>query len=149
MKNYILNVELISKKKFDKDEFQKLKNIMELDEDYIEIYEILINHMEINFNKFIEINIEDLEIEYDISDYVEKMLEELDDIIPGGLANDSKLEYSDNEVMTEIWYKYKGEWVEKISDNERIIFDERNWNDDDYINTMGGYNDYTSGIEKD
>jgi len=140
MRTYTLNIELISNKKFSEEELEMIKKDISMNEDYIEFYDILLNFITLNYNKYIEISIEDLEIEYDISSYALEMIKSLDKTIKNGLSNDSKFEYTDNESMITIIYKNNNNWVEKITDIEKSIYEKR-WDDDDFYNSIGGYND--------
>jgi len=150
MQNYILNAELISNRKFTSEEITDIKLKMELVEDSILIYNIFIDFMETNFNGCLEIYVEDLELESDLQNDLEKIVKELDSIIPGGLSNDSKIEWASTlPSINTVWYKDNNNWVERVTEVEREFFDESEWEDDDYDNSFGGYNDYANGQEGD
>ena len=150
MQNYILNAELISNRKFTSEEITDIKLKMELVEDSILIYNIFIDCMETNFNGCLEIYVEDLELESDLQNDLEKIVKELDSIIPGGLSNDSKIEWASTlPSINTVWYKDNNNWVERVTEVEREFFDESEWEDDDYDNSFGGYNDYANGQEGD
>jgi hypothetical protein len=150
MQNYILNAELISNRKFTSQEITDIKLKMELVEDSILIYNIFIDCMETNFNGCLEIYVEDLELESDLQNDLEKIVKELDSIIPGGLSNDSKIEWASTlPSINTVWYKDNNNWVERVTEVEREFFDESEWEDDDYDNSFGGYNDYANGQEGD
>jgi hypothetical protein len=150
MQNYILNAELISNRKFTSEEIADIKLKMELVEDSILIYNIFIDCMETNFNGCLEIYVEDLELESDLQNDLEKIVKELDSIIPGGLSNDSKIEWASTlPSINTVWYKDNNNWVERVTEVEREFFDESEWEDDDYDNSFGGYNDYANGQEGD
>ena len=150
MQNYILNAELISNRKFTSQEITDIKLKMELVEDSILIYNIFIDCMETNFNGCLEIYVEDLELESDLQNDLEKIVKELDSIIPGGLSNDSKIEWASTlPSINTVWYKDNNNWVERVTEVEREFFDESEWEDDDYDNSFGGYNDYATGQEGD
>lgn len=150
MQNYILNAELISNRKFTPSEISDIKLKMETFEDSILIYNIFIECMEPNFNGCLEIYVEDLEMESDLQNDLERIVKELDTIIPGGLSNDSKIEWSSNlPSISTVWYKDNGNWFERVTEVEREFFDESEWEDDDYDNSFGGYNDYANGQEGD
>ena len=81
---------------------------------------------------------------------LEKIVKELDSIIPGGLSNDSKIEWASTlPSINTVWYKDNNNWVERVTEVEREFFDESEWEDDDYDNSFGGYNDYANGQEGD
>ncbi len=150
MQNYILNAELISNRKFTSQEIMDIKLKMELVEDSILVYNIFIECMETNFNGCLEIYVEDLELESDLQNDLERIVKELDSIIPGGLSNDSKIEWASTiPSINTVWYKDNNNWVERVTEVEREFFDESEWEDDDYDNSFGGYNDYVNGQEGD
>ncbi len=150
MQNYILNAELISNRKFTSQEVSDIKLKMELIEDSILIYNIFIDCMETNFNGCLEIYVEDLELESDLQNDLEKIVKELDEVIPGGLSNDSKIEWASTlPSINTVWYKDNGNWRERVTEVEREFFDGSGWEDDDYDNSFGGYNDYANGQEGD
>ena len=86
MQNYILNAELISNRKFTPSEISDIKLKMETFEDSILVYNIFIECMEPNFNGCLEIYVEDLEMESDLQNDLERVVKELDTIIPGALS---------------------------------------------------------------
>jgi hypothetical protein len=148
MKNHVLNAELISNKKFNSEEIKNLKEQMDLNEDYIVLYGIFMESMGNDFNGCLEIYVEDVELENDLLETIERMLKNLDELIPGGLSNDSKLEWSSGiPLMNTVWYKDNNNWIERASESEREFFTGNAWEDDDYDNTLGGYNDYDQGLE--
>jgi hypothetical protein len=148
MKNHVLNAELVSNKKFTPGEIKSLKEKMDLNEDYLVLYAIFMESMGTNFNGCLEIYVEDVELEYDLLETIEKMLIDLDELTPGGLSNDSKLEWSSGvPLMNTVWYKDNNKWIERASESEREFYGGNSWEDDDYDNTLGGYNDYDQGLE--
>ena len=150
MKNHVLNAELISNKKFTSQDIEALKEKMELNEDYIVLYRIFIESMGNDFNGCLEIYVEDLEMEIDLQEMIEKMILDLDETIPGGFSNDSKIEWScGSPMITTVWYKDNNNWIEKITESDREYFGSQVWDDDDYDNTLGGYNDFDEGYEDD
>jgi hypothetical protein len=77
------------------------------------------------------------------------MLEDLDLIIPGGLTNDSKIEWSSTSSISPIniiYYKDNNEWIEKISESEMDFFNDE-WIDEDEIDPYEGRmsNDFDDG----
>jgi hypothetical protein len=140
MQGYILNVELISNNKFKKEELEGIKELLESREEYIAFYILFSEAIQINFSNHIEIYLEDRLIENDIQQDIEKMLEDLDLIIPGGLVNDSKIEWSSTSSISPIniiYYKDNNEWIEKISESEMDFFNAE-WIDEDEIDPYEG-----------
>ena len=66
MKNYILNAELITNNKFKASEILDIKLLMESREDFIILYNIFIDCMEPNFNEYLEIYVDDVELYTDL-----------------------------------------------------------------------------------
>ena len=150
MQNYILNAEIMSNKKFTPSEMADIKLVMESREDFIILYNIFIDCMESNFNGCLEIYVEDLELDTDLQNDLEKVVKDLDSIIPGGLSNDSKIEWTTGtHAINTFWYKDNGNWFERISESEREFFSDSNFEDDDYDNPFRGYNDLSNGQEGD
>jgi|TARA_R110000868_G_scaffold89874_1_gene249871 hypothetical protein len=148
MKNYILNAELITNNKFTASEILDIKLLMESREDFIILYNIFIDCIESNFNGFLEIYVEDVELDTDLQNDLEKVVNDLDSIIPGGLSNDSKIEWTaGTPAINTVWYKDNGDWFERISESEREFLSDAEFEDDDYDNSLGGYNEYSNGQE--
>jgi len=136
MKNNLLNVELISNKKLDKSDLEVIKERMESKEDFILLYSFFIEVMELNFSGYMEIYLEDVEIEQDLQESISKMIYDLDEIVPDGLSNDSKIEWISQHHISNVWYKDNNIWLEKTSGaRERDFFDD-NW-EEDYDKTYG------------
>jgi hypothetical protein len=143
--NYSFNAELISNKKFTEAQLEKIKAELEAREDYSRFYQIFSDSVEINFNGYIEIYVEDFYFDLDLSSDVEDMIDEIDDIIPGKWSNDSKVEFHSNiPPITYIWYKDGKEWKEVAKNPDREdLFSSDNWIEGD-IEESGsrGYSDY-------
>jgi hypothetical protein len=145
MKNNILNVELISNNKLKQSDLDSLKEKMEVREDFILLYSVFMEVMELNFNGCMEIYLEDVEIESDLQEAISKMIYDLDEIVPGGLSNDSKIEWITPQHISNVWYKDNNNWLEKTTDTtERDFFDDE-WSDD-YDRTYG-FDDFNDGID--
>ena len=150
MQNYILNAEIMTNRKFTPSEILEIKSVMESREDFIILYSIFIDCMESNFNRCLEIYVEDVELDTDLQNDLEKAVKDLDSIIPGGLSNDSKIEWTaGTPAINTVWYKDNGDWFERISESEREFFSDAKFEDDDYDNSFGGYNDLSDGQEGD
>jgi hypothetical protein len=130
MQGYTLNVELVSNDKFSKEELADIKNLMESREDLIAFYSLFSESICINFSNHIEIYIEDFQIENDLQQEIGGMIKDLDSLIPGGLVNDSKIEWTSSiSPIRIIWYKDNDSWIEKISESES------DFSDDDWIDS--------------
>lgn len=141
MKNNILNAELISRNKFSQDDLNLLKEKMESREDFIIFYSIFMEVMELNFSGYLEIYLEDVDVESDLQDSIVKMLLDLDDIIPGSLSNDSKIEWISSQHISNVWYKDNNIWCEKTTDNtDRDFFDDEWPGDYDSFNDLDDNN---------
>jgi hypothetical protein len=104
--------------------------------------------MEPNFNEYLEIYVDDVELDTDLQNDLEKVVNDLDSIIPGGLSNDSKIEWTaGTPAINTVWYKDNGDWFERISESEREFLSDAEFEDDDYDNSLGGYNEYSNGQE--
>lgn len=148
MQGYTLNAELVSNKKFDESSLAEIKNSMESKEDFIAFYSIFAESMQISFNDFIEIYVEDYILENDLQNDLGRMLKDLDLTIPGGLSNDSKIEWvSDFSNITVVWYKDNGSWIETITDTESDFLDD--WMDQDSYDRDDLYEGYSDNSDDD
>lgn len=133
MRNHLLNAEIISNKKFTREELEEVKNRMEVSEDFLPLYSVFINSLDLNFSGHLELYIEDLEMEFDFQESISRMMEDLDEIVPGGLSNDSKIEWTvGNTSINTVWYKDNNEWVERVSESDRDFLVDERWNGSDY-----------------
>jgi hypothetical protein len=144
MKNYTLNVELISRKKLTPAQILDIKSDMDSKDDFLNVYTIFLDFMEINFNGFLEIYVEDLSLDSNLQEEIEMMINHLDNIIPGGLSNDSKIEWNSiDPPLNVVWYKENNKWIEKESELDVDFFIEDEWIDDEDFDD--NYNGYQSG----
>ena len=109
--NYYFHAELTSNEKFEKSHLDKLKNNIDSLEEFSNFYSIFSEVAEINFGGYLEIYIDDIPFDLDQSLVIEKMIENIDSIVPGGWSKDSKIEfYSEKPLSNSIWYKEDNEW---------------------------------------
>jgi hypothetical protein len=140
--NYFFSADLTSKKKFDYENFLEIKGSLEMNEDFLDICSLLSGSIEFSFNRHIEIYIEDHAFDSDIIEDLENFMEIIDDLIPGGWSNDSKVEWTiEIPEETHIWYKEDNVWKNAIRNHDRgILGEEEEWNnniDDDYTSGYG------------
>lgn len=142
--NYSFNAELISNKQFTEDELDTIKTELELREEFSQFYTLFKNSVEINFNKYAEIYIEDIPFELDLSSDIEKMIDTIDSIIPGGWSADSKIEfYSEFPHIITIWYKEGKTWKESSMNSPREDFlPGAEWDETDEGWGSDSYSDY-------
>jgi len=144
--NYSFNAELISNRKFTKEELGLIKNEIEANEDFPHIYQIFAEVIEINFNGYIEIYIDSIPFDVDLSIDIEDMMKRIDSLIKGGWSNDSKVEfYSIKPTFTYIWYKDGKEWKESAMNTPKTDFfpEDDSWEDpDEDFYTSNYYPDY-------
>jgi len=132
--NYLFNAELISNRKFTPSQIEKIKNEMDSNEDSPRFYPIFLELLEIGFGGILEIYVEDLSFEIDITSEIEELVEKIDSLIPGGWSTESKIELvSDHPSLVRNWYKDKKEWKGSLSDSYRedLVFSEKKWKSDD------------------
>jgi len=142
--NYFLYIELISNKKFSKEDISILQNSIEANDDLAPFSDLLVESMDLNFNSHLEIYIENYPYESDITSDVETLIDSLDSLIPGGWANDSKIEWlSESPNSSTVWYKDGSEWKSVIKEKERgFLDDEDEWGSfDDSDRYYGNYED--------
>ncbi len=141
--NYFLTVDLTSNKKFLKDQIDEIKSGLELNEDFLKFCTLFSASLDINFNGYIEIYIEDHPFDNDILNEVEDLIENLDSFIPGGWVSDSKIEWvSEIPDQTYVWFKDGDEWSSVIKEHDRgFIGEEEEW-DEDSSDSYSSYDDY-------
>ena len=148
--NYSFNAELISNRKFTASQIEKIKAEIESKEDYLQFYQIFSESLDINFNGYLEIYVEDFPFDLDLSPDIEDMIGEIDTIIPGGWSNDSKIEFqSIVPALTYVWYKDGKEWKEIARNSDRDDFFSSSWEEEDPENYSSGvgYSDYDDESE--
>ena len=139
---YFLYIELISNKKFQRDQIQEVKNSIESNEDFVIFSDLIVEGMELNFNSYLEIYVEDQPFESDIFIEVEKLITKVESLVSGGWSKDSKIEWiSESSQMSIVWFKDDEKWKSIHRPLERnIIEEEKDW--DDYDNPPNYYSNY-------
>ena len=147
--NYLFNAELISNRKFTPSQIEKIKNEIDTNEDFPRFYPIFLELLEIGFGGILEIYVEDLNFEIDLTSEIEELVEKIDSLIPGGWSSESKIELvSSHPSFIRVWYKDKKEWKDSFSDSYRedTVFSEKKWKSEDpYENPYeSSYDEYDS-----
>ena len=141
--NYFLTIDLTSNKKFLREQIENIKSNLELNEDFLKFSTLFSTALDVNFNGFIEIYIEDQPFDNDILNEVEELIENIDSFIPGGWVSDSKIEWvSEVPDQTYVWFKDGNAWSSIIKEHDRgFIGEEEEWNDDS-SDSYSSYDDY-------
>ena len=141
--NYFLTIDLTSSRKFLKDQIEDIKSSLELNEEFLKFSTMFSESLDLNFNGFVEIYIEDQEFDNDILSEVEDLVENIDSFIPGGWVSDSKIEWvSEIPGQTYIWFKDGDVWSSIVKEHDRgFIGEEEEW-DDDSNDAYSSYDDY-------
>ena len=141
--NYFLTIDLTSNKKFLRDQIEDIKSNLELNEDFLKFSTLFSAALDVNFNGFIEIYIEDQPFDNDILNEVEDLIENIDSFIPGGWVSDSKIEWvSEVPDQTYVWFKDGDIWSNIIKEHDRgFIGEEEEWNEDSG-DSYSSYDDY-------
>ena len=135
---FYLNCEILSRSKCNREDLDYFKESLENSTASPEILEKMIDESEINFQGFINISLDSVSFENDHFEDIEDLIDSLEEFIPGGCSNDSKIEWIPSfEIFTHVWYKQNGEWhFSKMDNDSPEISDE--WMDDD----QGDHSDY-------
>jgi hypothetical protein len=146
--NYFFTSELISSRKFTESQLNEIKNEIETREDFPQFCSVFLRYLEINFSGHVEIYVEDFSFDIDLSSDLQRMVTEIDNFIPGGWSNDSKLEfYSEIPPTNMVWYKEDMQWNFTVTNSPRIDFfaDNKDWEsteaDDFYTYISPDYDD--------
>jgi len=134
--SYYLNVDLVSRRKFTNEDLGKIKNSLELNEDFFDLCSILAESISMNFSSHIEIYAEDIEFDSDKLNEIEEFVNILDSTILGGWGNDSKIEWtSEYPNISYLWFKNNDTWDLVTKDHDRGVWGEgEEWDskDSDY-----------------
>ena len=143
--NYFLTIDLTSNKKFLREQIENIKSNLELNEDFLKFSTLFSTALDVNFNGFIEIYIEDQPFDNDILNEVEELIENIDSFIPGGWVSDSKIEWvSEIPDQTYVWFKDGDKWSNIIKEHDRgFIGEEEEWDEDssDSYSSYDGYDE--------
>jgi hypothetical protein len=127
--DFILNVDISSSKKISIEEFNFFKEEMESNFPYNEFSLILIENSELNRNGM-EIYIEDLEMEFDLTEDIESAIEEIDSII--STSKGSRIEwYSSISISSRIWEKTTSGWQKRDEEGETDFYEDSFFGFDD------------------
>jgi hypothetical protein len=126
--SYYLNIDLVSKRKFTQEDLEKIKNSLELNEDFFDLCSILAESISMNFSSHIEIYV------------VEEFVNILDSTISGGWGNDSKIEWtSEYPNVSYLWFKNDDSWDLVTKDHDRGVWgEEEEWDSKDSGYGYGG-----------
>ena len=128
--DFILNVDISSSKKLSLEEFEFFKEEMESNFSFNEFSLILLENSELEKNGTVEIYIEDLEMEFDLTGEIESILPELDLTLKP--LKGSKIEwYSSRGVCNIVWTKTLNGWSKSEEEGETDFFEESFFGFDD------------------
>lgn len=121
--DFILNVDISSSKKLSIEEFEFFKEEMESNFSFNEFSLILLENSELEKNGTVEIYIEDLGMEFDLTEEIEQILTEIDLLLKP--IKGSKIEwYSSRGICNIIWTKSSNGWERSEEDGETDFFEE-------------------------
>jgi len=135
--DYFLNVELISKRRLTQKDLEEFRNSIELNDEFLSFCMLFSKHSEINFSGHLEVYIEDQPFETDLLLDVESIIDVIEDFIPGGWDDDSKVEWISElpPSTTYVWFKEGNSWKSLSREHERgFLGEDEEWDDDDYPN---------------
>jgi hypothetical protein len=121
--DFILNVDISSSKKLSTEEFEFFKEEMESNFPFNEFFLILLENSELEKNGTVEIYVEDLEMEFDLTGEIESILSEMDLVLRP--LKGSKIEwYSSRGVCNIIWSKTSNGWEKSEEEGETDFYEE-------------------------
>jgi len=130
-KSFYFSAALISGKKIKPQDLEKIVQGIESECSNTDLLTNVIDYLDINFQGFITLTIDEIAIDNDLSDQIIELLEVLEKQFPGGCAQDSKIEwYSDYHPTIEMWYKGGNKWEFTQSENEGSSFRMPDWDSD-------------------
>jgi len=121
--DFILNVDISSSKKLSVEEFEFFKEEIESNFPFNEFFLILLENSELEKNGIVEIYIEDLEMEFDLTGEIESVLSEIDLVLRP--LKGAKIEwYSSRGVCNIIWSKTANGWEKSEEGGETDFYEE-------------------------
>lgn len=140
-KSFYISTDIISGSKAKSGGLEKIIQDIESGCKNTDLLEKIIDFLEINFQGFVTLNVEEISIENDFSDQIGDIIDILDEQFPGGCSGDSKIEwYSDYHPTIDTWYKDGSKWRFSQSENQQSSFRMPDWDSDfDDIDSEDGY----------
>ncbi len=140
-RSFYISTDIISGSRVKSGGLEKIIQNIESECKNTDLLEKVIDFLEINFQGFVTLNVEEVAMDNDFSDQIEDIIQVLDSQLPGGCSDDSKLEwYSDYHPSIDTWYKDASKWIFSQSDNEQSSFRMPDWDSDfDDIDSEDGY----------
>jgi hypothetical protein len=122
--DFILNVDISTSKKFSSEEFEFFKEEIENNFPFNEFSLILIENSELTRAGSIEIYIEDLEMEFDLTEEIESIIYDTD-ILVSGIFKGSRIEwYSSRDICNHVWTKESGTWKKSEEDGNSDFYED-------------------------
>lgn len=130
--DFILNVDICTTTRFSPEYFESFKSQMEKEFGFNEFHIILLENCDISSSGIIEIYIEDLDIEFDLTEEIESILPFLDQHLPT-IEKGSRIEwYSPRGLCNYLWEKEDGGWEKSEENDSMDFYDEDPFLDFDY-----------------
>lgn len=128
--NFSLYIELISNQKFTKEDLANFKSSLENEPRIAAFSDVIAESSNLNFTGHIEVYVEDLPQETDLISDIEKAVVILDQIVVGGWANDSKIEWLSHAIDSSfVWFKDEDQWKSVVKETERFFDEEAEWDE--------------------
>lgn len=140
-RSFYISTDIISGSKVKSGGLEKIIQEIESCCKNTDLLEKIIDFLEINFQGFVTLNVEEVGMDNDFSDQIEDIIELLDEHFPGGCSSDSKIEwYSDYHPTIDTWYNDGAKWNFSQSENSQSSFRMPDWDSDfDDIDSEDGY----------
>lgn len=130
-KSFYFSADLISGKKIKNREIEEMVQGIESECKNTDLLVNVIDYLDVNFQGFVTLNIDEISIENDLSDQIIGLIEVIEKQFPGGCAQDSKIEwYSDYHPTIDMWYKDGNKWEFTQTENEESSFRMPDWDSD-------------------
>lgn len=130
--DFILNVDISTSKRFSQEYLESFKSQMEKEFGFNEFLLILLENSEISPSGRIEIYVEDLEMEFDLTEDIESIIPYLDQNLQT-LEVGSKIEwYSPMGFSSFVWEKLEDGWNKSEENDDFDFYDDDSFSDPYY-----------------
>lgn len=130
-KNFYISIDILSGSKTKDRSLEKIIQNIESECKETDLLEKIIDFLDVNFQGFVFLSVDEISLDNDFSDQIDDIIKILENQLPGGCSQDSKVEwYSDYLPNVDMWYKNDSEWEFSQYKNDQSSFRIPDWDSD-------------------
>ena len=130
-KNFYISIDILSGSKTKDRSLEKIIQNIESECKETDLLEKIIDFLDVNFQGFVFLSVDEISLDNDFSDQIDAIIKILENQLPGGCSQDSKVEwYSDYLPNVDMWYKNDSEWEFSQYKNDQSSFRIPDWDSD-------------------